>query len=108
MRDRSITPRSGWHQISHSQGVPEQNVAVSTDPKKIGAGGVASLNYKFDFSPVIVGLPNLLLGCLGTLGLALSGMVVAIVIGISGVVLRESRIKPLRWLVIGFVELVRN
>jgi polar amino acid transport system permease protein len=48
------------------------------------------------------------LGCLGTLGLALSGMALAIVIGLGGVVLRDSKIKSLRWLVIGFVELIRN
>lgn len=66
------------------------------------------MNYKFDFTPVIEGFPNLLLGCLGTLGLALSGMALAIVIGIGGVVLRDSRIKPFRWLVMGFVEAIRN
>jgi polar amino acid transport system permease protein len=69
---------------------------------------VGALNYKFDFTPVIQGMPNLLMGCLGTLFLALAGMAMAIVIGIGGVVLRESRIKPFRWLVIGFVELIRN
>ncbi len=66
------------------------------------------MNYTFDFKPVIDGLPDLLLGCLGTLGLALSGMALAIVIGLGGVVLRDSKIKSLRWLVIGFVELIRN
>jgi len=66
------------------------------------------LNYKFDFSPVIEGMPNLLWGCLGTLFLALAGMSVATVIGIGGVVLRDSRIKILRWPVIGFVEVIRN
>ena len=35
-------------------------------------------------------------------------MALAIVIGIGGVVLRQSRIKPLRWLVMAFVELIRN
>ena len=66
------------------------------------------MNYKLDFAPVIDALPALLLGCLGTLWLALAGMALAIVIGIGGVVLRDSRIKLLRWLVIGFVELIRN
>src|ERR1700704_596219 len=47
-------------------------------------------------------------GCLGTLGLALSGMMLAIMIGIGGVVLRDGRVKPLRWLVMVFVEIVRN
>jgi polar amino acid transport system permease protein len=68
----------------------------------------APLNYRLDFGPVIEGFPNLLWGCLGTLGLALAGMALAIVIGIGGVVLRDSRFRPLRWLVMGFVELIRN
>jgi polar amino acid transport system permease protein len=66
------------------------------------------MNYTLDFTPVIDGLPSLLLGCLGTLLLAICGMLLAIVIGIGGVALRDSRYKPLRWLVIGFVELIRN
>jgi polar amino acid transport system permease protein len=66
------------------------------------------VDYKFDFGPVLDGFPNLMWGCLGTLGLALSGMTLAIVIGIGGVVLRDGRVKPLRWLVMAFVEIVRN
>jgi polar amino acid transport system permease protein len=66
------------------------------------------VNYQLDFGPVVQGLPDLLWGCVGTLGLALGGMVLAIVIGIGGVMLRDSRIRPLRWLIIGFVELIRN
>jgi len=66
------------------------------------------MNYTLDFTPVIDGLPSLLLGCLGTLLLAICGMLLAIVIGIGGVALRDSRYKSLRWLVIGFVELIRN
>jgi polar amino acid transport system permease protein len=61
-----------------------------------------------DFGPVIEGLPNLLWGCVGTLGLALGGMALAIVIGIGGVVLRDSHAAPARWLVMAFVELIRN
>lgn len=66
------------------------------------------MNYKFDFGPVIDGLPDLLWGCLGTLGLALAGMVLALVIGIGGVMLRDSPYRGLRWLVIAFVEVIRN
>lgn len=66
------------------------------------------MNYKFDFGPVIDGLPDLLLGCVGTLGLALAGMLLAVVIGIGGVALRDSRYPGLRWLVVAFVELIRN
>ena len=66
------------------------------------------MNYQFDFGPVLEGLPELLWGCVGTLGLALSGMVLALIIGISGVLLRDSRVAALRWLVISFVEAIRN
>jgi polar amino acid transport system permease protein len=66
------------------------------------------LNYKIDFGPVIAGIPDLLLGCAGTLGLAVAGMAVALVIGIGGVVLRESHHASLRWTVTAFVELIRN
>ncbi len=61
-----------------------------------------------DFGPVIEGFPRLLWGCVGTLWLALAGMVLATIIGIGGVVLRDSRFPPVRWLVISFVELIRN
>ena len=50
------------------------------------------MNYQFDFAPVIDGLPDQLWGCAGTLGLALSGIVLALVIGLGGVMLRDSRI----------------
>jgi His/Glu/Gln/Arg/opine family amino acid ABC transporter permease subunit len=66
------------------------------------------MGYKFDFMPVTDGLPSLLLGCLGTFLLAICDMLLAIVIGICGVSLRDSRVKPLRWLVIAFVELIPN
>lgn len=66
------------------------------------------MNYKFDFTPVVEGLPDLLWGCLGTLALALAGMVLALAIGVGGVALRDSRHGAVRWLVIGFVELIRN
>jgi polar amino acid transport system permease protein len=66
------------------------------------------VNYKLDFGPVVDGFPNLMWGCAGTLGLALGGMAMAILIGIGGVVLRDSHIRPLRWFVMAFVELIRN
>ncbi len=66
------------------------------------------MNYKVDFSPVIQGLPNLLQGCLGTIALSLAGMGLALVIGVAGVVLRDSRIAAVRWPVMAFVEVIRN
>ncbi len=66
------------------------------------------MNTTLDFGPVIHGLPDLLLGCLGTVGLAIGGMILAMVVGIGGVLLRSSSLAPVRWLVMGFVEIVRN
>ena len=66
------------------------------------------MNYKLDFTPVIDGMPDLLMGCLGTFLLALAGMALAIVIGVGGVVLRDSKIAPVRWAVKAFVEIIRN
>ncbi len=66
------------------------------------------MSYQIDFGPVWDAMPSLLAACVGTLGLALAGIVLATVIGIGGVVLRSSRVAALRWLTIGFVELIRN
>lgn len=66
------------------------------------------MNYKLDFTPVIDGMPALLMGCLGTFLLAICGMALAIVIGIGGVILRDSKVAPVRWLVKAFVEIIRN
>jgi polar amino acid transport system permease protein len=67
-----------------------------------------TVGYKLDFSVVWDALPSLLAASLGTLGLAIAGMLLAIIIGIGGVVLRDSKVRALRWLVIAFVEAIRN
>lgn len=61
-----------------------------------------------DFSVVFDAFPTLLWGCLGTLGLALAGMVLALVIGIAGVMARASRSRVLRGVTITFIEVFRN
>jgi polar amino acid transport system permease protein len=66
------------------------------------------VGYKLDFAVVWDALPSLLAASLGTLGLAIGGMILAIIIGVGGVVLRDSRVRPVRWLVMAFVELIRN
>ncbi len=66
------------------------------------------MNYTMDFSVIADSMPQLLAGCAGTIGLALAGMVLAIAIGIGGVVLRDSPFAVVRWLVIAFVEAIRN
>lgn len=64
--------------------------------------------YQFDFAPVLAGMPELLWGCLGTLGLAAAGMAMATVIGVAGVLMRESHSSAMRWSAISFVEVIRN
>lgn len=66
------------------------------------------MGYTLDFSVVWQALPALLWGCVGTLGLALAGMTLAMVIGVGGVAARGSRMAWLRAIVIAFVEIVRN
>jgi polar amino acid transport system permease protein len=61
-----------------------------------------------DFGVVLDSMPTLLWGCLGTLGLALAGMILALIIGIGGVVTRASRVRALRVATIGFIEIIRN
>jgi polar amino acid transport system permease protein len=48
------------------------------------------------------------MAALATIGLALAGMSLALVIGVIGVAARTSNIRPLRAAVIAFVEVVRN
>ncbi|TKD45114.1 MAG: amino acid ABC transporter permease [Mesorhizobium sp.] len=64
--------------------------------------------YTFDFGAVLDRAPELLWGSLGTLGLALAGMLLALIIGILGVVARTSKSEITRTSVIVFVEVVRN
>ena len=61
-----------------------------------------------DFGVVIDKLPELLWGCLGTFGLALSGMLLAMVIGVGGVATRSSRFRVLRTATLAFIEIIRN
>jgi len=64
--------------------------------------------YKLDFSVVFERLPELLWGCVGTLSLALAGMSLALMIGVGGVLMRQSRLALPRIIVKTFVEVIRN
>src|ERR1700726_4742547 len=66
------------------------------------------MGYRMDFSVVFDHFPQLLWGCLGTLGLSFAGMSLALVIGILGVMARGSHLGWLRRLVIAFIEIIRN
>lgn len=66
------------------------------------------MNYVLDFSVVFEKMPDLLMAALATIGLALAGMSLALMIGVAGVAARTSSIRTLRTAVIAFVEIVRN
>ncbi len=66
------------------------------------------MNYVLDFSVVFEKMLDLLMAALATIGLALAGMSLALVIGVIGVAARTSNIRALRAAVIAFVEVVRN
>lgn len=63
---------------------------------------------QLDFSAVFARWPELFWGVIGTLGLAVAGMVLALVIGVVGVAIRGSGRRIPAALVKGFVEIVRN
>lgn len=66
------------------------------------------MGHSLDFSVVYDNAPALLWGCLGTIGLALAGMALALVIGLLGVLARASRFAPLRIATVAFIEVIRN
>lgn len=66
------------------------------------------MGASLDFSAVSDALPALLYGCLGTIGLSLAGMGLALTIGVFGVLARRSRRAPIRLATVAFVEIIRN
>src|SRR3954453_7930396 len=66
------------------------------------------MGYQMDFSVVFDHFPQLLWGCLGTLGLSFAGMTLALVIGVLGVMARGSHLGWLRRLGVGVFEVIRN
>ncbi len=61
-----------------------------------------------DFGVVMEKMPDLLWGCLGTFGLAIAGMLLAMIIGVGGVITRSSGNRVLRSATLTFIEVVRN
>ena len=64
--------------------------------------------YQFDFGVVLARWPELAYGALGTMGLALGASVIALAIGVLGVLARTSRFVLLRQATVAFVEIIRN
>lgn len=66
------------------------------------------MNYKFDFTSVFEAWPRLLDGAWLTIELSAIAIVLGFVLGTLCAVARNSKIKPLSWLVGAYVEVIRN
>lgn len=64
--------------------------------------------HKLDFSVVVAAQSELLMGAVATLALAGQGIVLAMLIGVTGVAAKEFGGPALDRLVSAFVELIRN
>lgn len=64
--------------------------------------------YKLNFTVVLDRFPDLLIGVLATVGLASSGIILALFIGVGGALIRQTNILFLHYFVRFFVEFIRN
>jgi polar amino acid transport system permease protein len=64
--------------------------------------------YSFSFQPVFENLDLLLYGAWLTVRLSLMAMAMGLVVSVLGAVAKTSGIRPLRWLVDVYVEIIRN
>lgn len=64
--------------------------------------------YQFNFGPVLENLDLLLHGAWLTVRLSFLAMVLGLVVSMLGAVAKTSAIRPLRWLVDIYVEVIRN
>ena len=64
--------------------------------------------YQFNFQPVFENLDLLLYGAWLTVRLSFLAMVLGLVVSLLGAVAKTSAIRPLRWLVDVYVEVIRN
>ncbi|MEN3794697.1 amino acid ABC transporter permease [Fulvimarina sp. MAC3] len=66
------------------------------------------MSYNFDFQVLLPYWPQLLWGCWMTLCLAALSVALGFLIGLLAAVSRNSMIVWLRWVAVGYVELIRN
>ena len=64
--------------------------------------------YQFNFQPVFENLDLLLYGAWLTVRLSFLAMILGLVVSLLGAVAKTSAIRPLRWLVDVYVEVIRN
>ncbi|RNF33292.1 amino acid ABC transporter permease [Paracoccus methylarcula] len=64
--------------------------------------------YQFNFQPVFDNLDLLLYGAWLTVRLSLMAMILGLIVSVLGAVAKTSGIRPLRWLIDVYVEVIRN
>ncbi|WP_411838835.1 amino acid ABC transporter permease [Paracoccus sp. ME4] len=64
--------------------------------------------YRFNFQPVFDNLDMLAHGAWLTVQLSFLAMAIGLVVSVLGAVAKTSGIKPLRWIVDAYVEVIRN
>lgn len=64
--------------------------------------------YQFNFQPVFENLDVLLYGAWLTVRLSFLAMILGLVVSLLGAIAKTSAIRPLRWLVDVYVEVIRN
>lgn len=64
--------------------------------------------YQFNFQPVFENLDLLLYGAWLTVRLSFLAMILGLVVSLLGAIAKTSAIRPLRWLVDVYVEVIRN
>lgn len=66
------------------------------------------MQYSFDFAPVFAAWPMFLEGAIQTLRMSAISMVAGLALGIVFMLMRISRLGPVRTIAIGYIELIRN
>lgn len=66
------------------------------------------MSYIFNFETVLSQLDQLLAGAWLTISLTVSAMAIGLVVALGGAVMRTSAPKPFQWLIVAYVEIIRN
>ncbi|PRD41843.1 ABC transporter permease [Phyllobacterium phragmitis] len=66
------------------------------------------MHYTFDFAPVFAAWPMLLSGAIMTLKISAISMVLGLMLGVVFVLMRMSKLPPVRMIAVGYTELIRN
>lgn len=66
------------------------------------------MSYEFDFAAVFEAWPELLQGLINSLVLSAAAMAIGMIVAVAGALAKTSGPNWLRWIVDGYIELIRN